>query len=110
MATKKVTTNDFPAIRLLADRVLVKIETPKEITTTGGIIIPTANTEEKPMQGIVVAVSARVQAAKETVDRVLVGETVILSRYAGSDIRLGLQDYKVVRISDIFGALTPEKK
>lgn len=94
-------------IKLLADRVLVKVDKVEESKTAGGIIIPAvaARTEESPVIGVVMAVSPRVEKASNPEEQVLVGDKVIMSKYAGSDIRVDDVDYKVARITDIFGVL-----
>jgi chaperonin GroES len=95
-----------PNIRLLADRVLVKVDKKGEHKTAGGIIVPaTASSEEAPQIGLILAVSPRVSKCEVEEDRVEVGETVIFSKYAGSEIELDRETYKVLRITDIFGAI-----
>lgn len=92
-------------IRLLADRVLVKVDKVDDKATKSGIIIPTVNTDEAPMQGTVCEVSKKVANNPLEEEKVAVGDKVIFSKYAGSDVELDFEKYKVLRISDIFGCV-----
>ena len=97
---------EAPKIRLLADRVLVEVVTEnEEVVTSSGIIIPTyaQDSDEKPQIGVIVAVSTRVEKCEVEADRVYVGERVIFSKFAGSPINYKGRDYKLLRITDLFG-------
>lgn len=92
-------------IRLLADRILVKVDDKGEDVTKGGIIIPESASKEAALTGKVLNVSTRVRDCEVKDDRVYEGETVIFSKYAGSDLSHSNNDYKVLRITDVFGVL-----
>lgn len=98
-----------PKIRLLADRVLVEVIDDKgtETKTASGIIIPSFadQSEEKPQKGVVIRVSARVSKCEVEEDKVYEGEEVIFSKFAGSPITFEGVDYKLLRITDLFGAM-----
>ena len=97
---------DKPKIRLLADRVLVEITKDKEeVKTASGIILPDTNSDEKALTGKVLRVSTRVSTCEVEEDKVYEGEIVLFSKFAGSDIKYKGKDYKVLRITDLFGAL-----
>ena len=75
-------------IRPLGDRVLVEPIEEKE-QTVGGIIIPDA-AKEKPMQGKVIAVGKKTDKdGKEIAFDVKVGDTVLLPKYGGTEVKLG---------------------
>lgn len=100
-----------PKIRLLADRVLVEVLSEKDETiTASGIIIPAfaEQSEEKPQRGRVVRVSARVSKCEVEEDKVYEGEEVIFSQFAGSPLTFNQKDYKLLRITDLFGAIENE--
>ena len=88
-------------IRPLNDRLLVK-RLEEEETTAGGIIIPDS-AKEKPAEGEIVAVGPG--KLNEKGDRVAmdvkVGDTVLFSKYGGTDIKLSGDDYLIMRESDI---------
>lgn len=98
-----------PKIRLLADRVLVEVieEVTEETRTASGIIIPATavNSEEKPMIGVIIGVSERIKKCEVEEDRVYENERVIFSKFAGSPINYKGKDYKLLRITDLFGVV-----
>jgi chaperonin GroES len=77
------------------DRVIVK---PKEINTTRtGIIIPDSS-QDKPLEGEVVAVGAKLT------EDVKVGDLVVYGKYSGTEIEIEGETYLVMLTSDLFGA------
>jgi chaperonin GroES len=89
------------AIRPLDDRVLVEPLEAEE-KTAGGILLPDT-AKEKPQRGKVVAVGPG--KLRDSCDRtalsVKVGDEVLFGRYAGSEVKEGGKEYKVMRESDI---------
>ena len=84
----------------LADRVVLK-QLEAEETTKSGIIL-TSSAQEKPQEAEIVAVGpGGVIDGKEVKMQVEVGQKVIYSRYAGSEVKLDGQEYIVVRQNDI---------
>lgn len=91
-------------IKPLGDRVVLK-QAEVEETTKSGIIL-TGNSKEKPQYSEVVAVGpGRVEDGKVVPMTVQVGQKVVYSQYAGSEITLGEDKYTVVRESDILGII-----
>ena len=91
-------------IRPLGDRVLVEPIEEKE-QTVGGIIIPDA-AKEKPMQGKVIAVGKKTDKdGKEVKFDVKAGDTVLLPKYGGTEVKLGDQKLQLVREEDLLGVL-----
>jgi chaperonin GroES len=86
----------------LGDRVIIEPADAEAPASTGGIIIPDT-AKEKPQQGSVVAAGAgRTTDDGTVVDMpVSVGQTVIYSKYAGTEYSEGGVDYLIVRESDI---------
>ena len=86
----------------LGDRVVIEPTTSDIGTSSGGIIIPDT-AKEKPQQGTVVAAGAgRTTDDGTVIDMpVSVGQTVIYSKYAGTEYAEGGTDYLIVRESDI---------
>ncbi len=84
----------------LADRVVLK-QLEAEETTKSGIVLP-GNAQEKPQQAEVIAVGpGGVVDGKEVEMQVSVGDKVIYSKYAGTEVKLGDEEYIVVRQNDI---------
>ena len=87
-------------IKPLADRVVVKLVEAEEKTKTG--IFLTASAQEKPQVAEVVAVGpGGVVDGKEVVMSVKVGDRVIVSKYAGTEIKCDGREYNIVRNDDI---------
>ena len=80
----------------LADNVLVKSALEEE-TTASGIILATA-TKEKSIVSEVVAVGP---GTEENPMTVAPGQKVIVSKYAGTEIKLDGETYSIVKIADI---------
>lgn len=80
----------------LGDRVVLK-QLEAEETTKSGIILA-AGAQEKPQEAEVVAVGPGTEDVKMEVS---VGDKVIYSKYAGTDVKLEDQEYIVVKQSDI---------
>ncbi|MCD8049290.1 MAG: co-chaperone GroES [Clostridia bacterium] len=92
-------------IKPLADRVVVKAVEAEESTTKSGIVL-TGSAKEKPQYAEVVAVGpGGVVDGKEIVMEVAVGDKVILSQYAGTEVKLDGTEYKIVKQSDILAKL-----
>ena len=84
----------------LGDRVVIK-QLVAEETTKSGIVIPGQN-KEKPQQAEVVAVGpGGMVAGKEVTMLVAVGDTVIYSKYAGTEVEHDGEEYLVVKQNDI---------
>lgn len=83
----------------LGERVLVQ-RVEEENKTASGIIIPD-NAKEKPSQGIVKAVSAKV--AEEGL--VVLDDRVVFGKYAGTEISIDGTTYLVLETKEIFGIL-----
>ena len=87
-------------LKPLADRVLVEASAA-ETTTASGIIIPDT-AQEKPQQGVVVAVGAGKPDEPMTVK---VGDIVLYGKYGGTEIRHEGKDYLIMRESDIYAVM-----
>ncbi len=84
----------------LGDKVVLK-QLEAEETTASGIVLP-GNAQEKPQQAEVIAVGpGGVVDGKEVKMQVSVGDKVIYSKYAGTEVKLGDDEFIVVRQSDI---------
>ena len=80
----------------LADNVLVKSALEEE-TTASGIILATA-TKEKSIVSEVVSVGPGTEENPMTVKA---GDKVIISKFAGQELKLDGEDYSIVKIADI---------
>ena len=84
----------------LGDRVVLK-QLEAEETTKSGIVLP-GNAQEKPQQAEGIAVGpGGVVDGKEVEMQVEVGDKVIYSKYAGTEVKLDDEEFIVVRQNDI---------
>lgn len=87
-------------IKPLADRVVVKMLESEE-TTKSGIILSSAS-KEKPQVAEIVAVGpGGTVDGKEIKMEVAVGDKVLISQYAGTNVKLEGQEYTILRQSDV---------
>jgi len=92
-------------VKPLSDRILVKVSEAEE-KTAGGILLPDT-AKEKPQVGEVVQVGPGKRGddgAYQTLE-VKVGDRVLYSKYAGTDIKIGGNDYVLLREQDILATL-----
>ena len=88
----------------LGDRVVLK-QIVAEETTKSGIVLP-GQSKEKPQQAEVVAVGpGGMVDGKEVTMLVSVGDNVIYSKYAGTEVELDGVEYLVVKQSDILAVI-----
>ena len=91
-------------IRPLADRVVIKMVEAEE-TTKGGIILTSA-AKEKPQVATVVAVGpGGLVDGKEVEMTVKVGDHVITSKYAGTQVKIDGEELTIVRQGDILAVV-----
>ena len=88
------------SLKPLFDRVVIK-DAEMEETTKGGLIL-TSSAKEKPQYAHVIAVGpGGVVDGKEITMQVEVGQKVVYSKYAGTEIKIDGEEYKIVRQNDI---------
>jgi chaperonin GroES len=92
-------------IRPLQDRIIVK-RLEEEEKTKGGIIIPDT-AKEKPQQGEIIAAGkgkVRDDGKVSPLD-VKVGDKVLFSKYAGTEVKIEGEEYLIMREDDILGVI-----
>ena len=91
-------------VKPLGDRVVIK-NVEQEETTKSGIVLPGA-AKEKPQMAVVLAVGpGGMVDGKEIKMEVEVGQKVIYSKYAGTEVKLDGQEPILVRQSDILAVV-----
>jgi chaperonin GroES len=88
-------------VKPLSDRVFVKVSASED-KTPGGILLPD-NAKEKPQVGEIVAVGPgkRNDDGSRQEPELSVGDKVLYSKYAGTDIKLGTEEYVLLSEKDI---------
>jgi chaperonin GroES len=100
-----VTTATKVAIKPLEDRIVVQAN-EAETTTASGLVIPDT-AKEKPQEGTVVAVGpGRIDdnGNRIPVD-VSVGETVLYSKYGGTEVKYAGEEYLVLSARDVLAVI-----
>jgi chaperonin GroES len=89
----------------LHDRVLVRRLEEKD-TAKGGIIIPDT-AKEKPQEGEVMAAGAgKIEKGKRIPLDVKVGDRILFGKYTGNDIKIGDQEYLILREEEILAKVS----
>ena len=86
-------------IRPLGDRVVIQVAEAETKTASGIILADTA--KEKPMKVVVAVGPGEFKDGQRSPMDVKVGDAVIYSKYAGTEVKVDGEDYLVCRQSDI---------
>ena len=114
MATTKTNTTNKPAntskksggqIRPLGDRVLVKRAEAEE-RTAGGILLP-ESAKDKPKEGTVISIGEgkTLDNGERSTFSVSVGDRILFSSYAGTEVKYGGEEFLIMREEDILGII-----
>lgn len=91
-------------IKPLADRVVIKPLEAEE-TTKSGIVLPGSAQEKQQLAEVIEVGPGGIVDGKEVKMEVKKGDKVIYSKYAGTDIKDGKDEYVIVRQSDILATV-----
>lgn len=94
-----------PKVKPLNDKVLVK-RVEAEKVTKGGIVLPDA-AKEKPREGVVLALGdgKLMEDGKRSPFQVAVGDHVLFSSYAGTEIKMDGEEYLIMGEDDILAVI-----
>jgi chaperonin GroES len=99
-----VTTATKVNIKPLEDRIVIQV-LESEQTTASGIVIPDT-AKEKPQEGKVLAVGpGRFEDGQRTPMDVKEGDTVIFSKYGGTEVKLGAEEYLILSARDVLAVV-----
>ncbi len=87
-------------IKPLADRVVIKMLEAEE-TTKSGIVLP-GTAKEKPQVAEVMAVGPGTEDVKMEVK---VGDKVLISKYAGTEVKIDGAEFTIVKQGDILAVV-----
>nr|WP_154307927.1 co-chaperone GroES [Metabacillus lacus] len=95
----------FQVLKPLGDRVVIELVQSEEKTASGIVLPDTA--KEKPQEGKIVAVgTGRVLENGERVSlEVSEGDSIIFSKYAGTEVKYEGTEYLILRESDILAVI-----
>jgi chaperonin GroES len=95
-----VTTATKVNIKPLEDRIVIQV-LESEQTTASGIVIPDT-AKEKPQEGKVLAVGpGRFEDGQRSPMDVKEGDTVIFSKYGGTEVKFGADEYLILSARDV---------
>ena len=99
MTTEKYTM----AVKPLEDRILVRPLEAKDMTASG-IYLP-ESAKEKPMKGTVVAMGPGklLDNGARVIPSVKSGDTVVYSKYAGTEVEIKNESHLIIRESELLG-------
>jgi chaperonin GroES len=92
-------------LRPLHDRIVIKRLDEGE-TMRGGIIIPDT-AKEKPQQGSVIAVGngKLLDTGERMAPEVKAGDRILFAKYSGSEVKLGGEEYLILKEDEILGVV-----
>ena len=97
------------SLKPLEDRIVVKAS-EEESTTASGIVIPDT-AKERPQEGKVIAVGpGRFEEGNRIPMDVKAGDKVIYSKYGGTEVKVGLDEYLILRESDVLAKVDKAAK
>ena len=92
------------SISPLEDRIVIR-QVEAEQTTQFGLVLPDS-AKEKPQEGKVIAIGIkRDDDGKEIKFDVKVGDTVLMPKYGGTEIKIDDKTYQIVREEDLLGVI-----
>ncbi len=94
-----------PKIKPLNDKILVKRLEAEEVTK-GGIVLPDA-AKEKPKEGTVLALGdgKLLDDGQRALFQVKVGDRILFTSYAGTDIKIDGEEYMILGEDDILAVI-----
>ena len=91
-------------IKPLEDRVLIQIK-EAESTTASGLVIPDS-AKEKPQEGVVIAAGpGRVDGDDRVPKDIKVGDTVVFSKYGGTELKYDGEEYLLLNSRDVLAII-----
>lgn len=87
----------------LGERLVIR-KMEKEETTASGIVLP-SSAQEQPQYAEVVSVSQKIEKDDDLKGAVSVGDKVIYSKYAGTDVKLDGEELIVIKLEDVLAVV-----
>jgi chaperonin GroES len=91
----------------LGDRLIVEVLEEEESTVSGFVLPDTAR--EKPQRGRVLAVGpgSRDESGNFVAMDLAEGDEIVFSKYGGTEIKVGVDEYLILRESDVLAKVSP---
>lgn len=93
-------------LKPIGDKLVVQMvkNEEKENKTASGIVLPSSNKEE-PQIAEVIAIGEDILNDDKKKDTVEVGDQVIYSKFAGTEVKLGDEEYIVIKYPDLLAVV-----
>ena len=96
-------------LKPLGDRIIVEV-LEEEQTTVSGIVLPDT-AQEKPQRAKVLAVGpGHYEDGKLVPLEIAVGDEIVFSKYGGTEVKVGIDEYLILRESDILAKVDKAAK
>src|SRR5712692_4128556 len=94
----------------LGDRLIVEVLEDEELTVSGIVLPDTA--KEKPQRGRVLAVGpgSRDDSGNFVAMDLAEGDEIVFSKYGGTEIKVGTDDYLILRESDVLAKVVGDRQ
>ena len=92
-------------LKPLGDRIIAKALSAEEVTP-GGIVLP-ESAQEKPLEGEIIAVGpgSQLDSGQLKPMDVKPGDKVIYGKYAGTEVKVGAEEYIILRQDDVLAII-----
>ena len=90
-------------VKPLGERVVIKMVEAEE-KTKSGIVLP-GSAKEKPQVAEVIAVGSGITSDEKKKDEIKVGDKVIYSKYAGTEVKIDGEELIIIKLADILAVI-----
>lgn len=90
-------------LKPIGDKLVIEMVEVEE-KTSSGIVLPTS-AKEAPSVAKVLAVGDEILKDEDKKDLIKVGDKIIFSKYAGTEVKLDKKEYIVVKIADVLAVV-----
>lgn len=90
-------------LKPLGDRVVIK-KLEAEEKTKSGIVLP-SSAKEQPQMAEIMAIGGDILKDDKKKDQIKVGDTVIFSQYAGTEVKVDGEEYTILKLNDILAVV-----
>lgn len=90
-------------LKPIGDKLVIEMIEVEE-KTSSGIVLPTS-AKEAPSIARVLAIGDEVLKDEEKKDLVKVGDKIIFSKYAGTEVKLDKKEYIIIKIADVLAVV-----
>ena len=90
-------------VKPLGERIVIKM-TEAEEKTKSGIVLP-GSAKEKPQVAEVLAVGAGITGDEKKKDEIKVGDKVIYSKFAGTEVKIDGEELIIIKLADVLAVI-----